>query len=49
MSVVTGGGGGLEQCFAVIILEFYQKKIEPKQELWTVQTILIFKHSCFFF
>lgn len=48
MSVVTGGGGGLEQCFAVIILEFYQKKIEPKQELWTVQTILIFKHSCFF-
>lgn len=47
MRVVAGGGGGLEQCFA-IILEFYPKKIEIKQELWTVQTFLIFKQSCLF-
>lgn len=40
MSAVTGGGGGLEQCVVVIILEFYPKKTEPKQELWTVQTFL---------
>lgn len=30
MSVVTGGGGGLEQCFAVIILEYYPKKTETR-------------------